>query len=178
MAKRATLYMFKPTPWDRVAHLPADVVAALANIPSNRDPDALVFGYPTTYAVKRSWERTVKRAGIQHLTRHCCRHGFVTMMLRKGFDVKTVAARGGWKDASTVLRTYAHAMEDISGTDAIFDTPVTREPTNKRPTIHKEMKNLDRQLPVEGPDRRGGQSPPLPSAEKPRMAVSRERGRR
>ena len=87
--RRATLHLFKPTPWDRVAHLPADVVAALANIPTNRDPDALVFGYENRSAASAIWSKTIRRAGIQHLTPHCCRHGFATTMLRKGFDVKT-----------------------------------------------------------------------------------------
>lgn len=44
-AGTAKLYLFKPTPWTRTANLPPDVVAALAKIPSNRNPDALVFDY-------------------------------------------------------------------------------------------------------------------------------------
>lgn len=40
-------YPFKPTPWRHIAHLPAAVVAASANIPPNRDRDAPGLGYPT-----------------------------------------------------------------------------------------------------------------------------------
>lgn len=55
-------------------------------------------------------------------------------MLHKGFDVKTVAERGGWKDATTVLRTYAHAIKDKTVTDVLFDTPVTQDAAKKRST--------------------------------------------
>lgn len=123
---RATLYLFKPTHWSRIAHLPPEVVVALANIPSNRNPEDLVFGYSERGSVRGAWNNVCKRAKIERLTPHCCRHGFATSMLRKGYDVKTVAERGGWKDATTVLRTYAHAIEDHTVTDALFDTPVTR----------------------------------------------------
>jgi integrase len=134
-AARATLYLFKPTPWSRVAHLPAEVVAAIGNIPSNRKPDERVFGYAERGSVRCAWNNVTKRAGIERLTPHCCRHGFATSMLQKGFDVKTVAERGGWKDATTVLRTYAHAIKDTTVTDVLFDTPVTQRGTKKRPTI-------------------------------------------
>lgn len=131
-AGTATLYLFKPTPWSRTAHLPPEVVAALANIPSNRKPDERVFGYTMRGGARPAWNNVIKRAGIEKLTPHCCRHGFATTMLQKGFDVKTVAERGGWKDATTVLRTYAHAIKDTTVTDALFDTPVTQRNARKR----------------------------------------------
>ena len=118
----ATIRMKKPTPWTRTAHLPGRVVAALANIGGNCNPDALVFGYAGTGSVTKVWNNVVDRAEIEALTPHCCRHGFATAMLRKGIDVKTVAVRGGWKDPMVVLKTYAHALEDQTVKDAIFDT--------------------------------------------------------
>jgi integrase len=121
-ARTATIRTNKPTPWTRTAHLPPAVFAALANIPSNRKPDDPVFGYAGAGSVKQPWAAVIDRAGIEALTPHCCRHGFATAMLRKGVDVKTVAARGGWRDAATVLRTYAHALEDQTVTDTIFRT--------------------------------------------------------
>lgn len=119
-AATATIYLHKPTPWTRLAHLPPKVVAMLANIPSNRNPDDLVFGYAGRDSIRYVWGNVCKRAGIERLTPHCCRHGFATSMLHLGFDPKTVAVRGGWKDATTVLRTYAHAMKDPTVTDALF----------------------------------------------------------
>ena len=111
----------------RKPHLPNMVVAALANIPSNRNPDELVFSYASGESVGKVWTNVAKRAGIAPLTPHCCRHGFATTMLHKGFDPKTVAVRGGWKDAGTVLKHYAHAIEDITVTDALFDTNLTQD---------------------------------------------------
>lgn len=134
----ATLHLFKPEPWIREAHLQSDVVAALANIPSNRNPDDLVFGYAGRGSVRGPWNNVCKRAGIERLTPHCCRHGFATSMLHHGFDPKTVAERGGWKDATTVLRTYAHALKDRTVTDALFDTNLTHARTASALTGRKQ----------------------------------------
>lgn len=120
--RTATLSGRKPKPWTRTAHLPPPVLAAMANIPSNRCPDDPVFQYLGAQNIKQSWEAVVTRAGIQRMTPHSCRHGFATAMLRAGFDVKTVAERGGWKDAAIVLKHYAHAIEDRTVTDEIFVT--------------------------------------------------------
>lgn len=118
----------------RIAHLPQQVITALKAIPSNRSPDQSVFGYAGTGSVSKVWRNVVARAGIEALTPHCCRHGFATTMLRAGYDVKTVAKAGGWKDAATVLRTYAHALEDMTVTDAVFDTHATQRAKPKNST--------------------------------------------
>lgn len=118
----AKIHLFKPTPWSRTAHLQPALVEALEGLPSNRSPDERVFKYTGRGSVRGPWNNVAKRAEIERLTPHCCRHGFATSMLRKGYDVKTVAVRGGWKDATTVLRTYAHAIEDQTVTDVLFDT--------------------------------------------------------
>ena len=131
-SEQATLHLFKPTPWSRVAHLPSEVLDALERIPSNRKLDEPVFGYAERGSVRCAWNNVTARAGIERLTPHCCRHGFATEMLRSGFDVKTVAEMGGWKDATTVLRTYAHAIKDKTVTEALFDTPVTQRKTKRR----------------------------------------------
>jgi len=115
----------------RTAHLPQAVVVALMNIPSNRNPDELVFNYASGESVGKVWANVCERAEIEQLTPHCCRHGFATTMLHKGFDPKTVAARGGWKDVSTVMKFYAHAMDDPTVTDALFDTNLTLQTTEE-----------------------------------------------
>ncbi len=124
-ARRARIHQSKVED-TRIAHLPPRVVAALANIPSNRNPAEPVFPYVARDSVRKSWDAVCARAGIERLTAHSCRHGFATTMLQAGYDVKTVARLGGWKDATTVLRTYAHAREDATVTDAIFDTDLTQ----------------------------------------------------
>lgn len=133
-AGRVTIRHTK-TAFTRTSHLQARVVAALANIPSNRNPDDLVFKYAGGQSVKQVWANVIIRAGIDALTPHCCRHGFATTMLRAGYDVKTVAKLGGWKDATTVLRTYAHALEDDTVTDAVFGTNLTHGAPTSGATI-------------------------------------------
>lgn len=138
----ATIKLFKPSPWTRTAHLPPAVVAALANIPSNRNPDDHVSGYTSRSSVTKVWNNVCERAGIERLTPHCCRHGFATSMLHSGYDPKTVAERGGWKDATTVLRTYAHAMKDPTVTDVLFDTKLTQRFPEKPVSTSNKKGNL------------------------------------
>jgi len=137
----AELRLHKPTPWTRTAHLPREVIFAIANIPSNRNHNERVFGYSGRGSVRGPWNNVVKRAGIEHLTPHCCRHGFATSMLHHGFDPKTVAERGGWKDATTVLRTYAHAMKDRTVTDVLFDTKLTQKAYTEITSYGKQRSN-------------------------------------
>ncbi|WP_320176698.1 site-specific integrase [Roseovarius pacificus] len=137
-AATAELHLFKPTPWKRIAHLPPEVVVALANIPSNRNPDDPVFGYSGRGSVRGPWNNVCKRAKIERLTPHCCRHGFATSMLQAGIDVKTVADMGGWKDATTVLRTYAHAMKDPSITNVLFGAKSVQGEGYDLPTIRNK----------------------------------------
>ena len=115
----------------RTAHLPGEVVVALANIPSNRNHGDLVFKYATGESVGQVWANVAKRAGIAPLSPHCCRHGFATTMLQAGIDAKTVAVRGGWADAATVLKHYAHARDDHTVTDLLFDTKLARKAGKK-----------------------------------------------
>jgi len=129
-AKQATIHQSK-IEHTRVAHMPQAVVVAIANIPSNRREEEHVFGYATGESVGQVWSNVCKRAGIAMLTPHSCRHGFATTMLQAGIDPKTVAVRGGWKDVSTVMKHYAHAMDDPTITDIIFDTYATQAQSRK-----------------------------------------------
>ncbi|BCG85330.1 integrase [Mesorhizobium sp. 113-3-9] len=116
---------------ERMAHLPPALLAALSNIPSNRKPDDLVFKYVSRESVRQVWDAAIKRAGIRNLSPHSCRHGFATTMLHNKIDVKTVAQLGGWKDVATLVKTYAHAMSDLTVTDVIFGTNLTQPETPK-----------------------------------------------
>lgn len=115
----------------RVAHLSPPAVASLANIPSNRNPNDLVFSYASGESVGQVWKNVIKRAGIEELSPHCCRHGFATSMLQVGADPKTVAVRGGWKDVATVMKYHAHAMDDPTVTDVLFGTNLTQDESRK-----------------------------------------------
>jgi integrase len=101
---------------ERRAHLPPMLVAALANIPKikGRGP----FIYRRTNDLEYAWDGVVKRAGLQRLTPHCCRHGCITMLLRNRVDVKTVS----WLcdiTPETLLKTYAHAIKDRTLTEVL-----------------------------------------------------------
>lgn len=116
---------------ERIAHLPPRLVAAIANIPSNRVPEALVFKYRSRENVRQVWDNAIARAKIRKLPPHSCRHGFATTMLHSGIDVKTVAMLGGWKDVATLVKTYAHAMNDKTVTNVVFGTNVAQAPSRK-----------------------------------------------
>lgn len=111
---------------ERRAHMPPVLVAAIANIPSNREPDEKVFGYSSRSTAKPVWRAACKRAKIKTLSYHACRHGFATAMLHAGIDPITVAKLGGWKDAKHVFATYGHAMEDDTLADRISGTPLAQ----------------------------------------------------
>lgn len=112
---------------ERRAHLPPPLFEALANIPSDREPDERVFRYSSRDTAAPVWENAYRRADIKPLSFHACRHGFATAMLQKGVDPITTAKRGGWKSPAHVFSTYGHAMDDETVTDRIVDTPVTQQ---------------------------------------------------
>lgn len=107
---------------ERMAHLPPELIAALQAIEGDRAPDGKVFKYSTRHTLKPQWEKVFKRAGIERLTFHCCRHGFATTLLHKGVDPITVAKLGGWADAQLVFKTYGHAMRDETLSNLLTDT--------------------------------------------------------
>jgi integrase len=104
---------------ERRAHLPAPLVAAIANIPDRKET---VFKYSSRDTAKPSWRKVIARAGIKDLSFHACRHGFATAMLQAGVDPVTTAKRGGWKSPAHIFATYGHAMDDEAVTDQIIST--------------------------------------------------------
>lgn len=55
--------------------------------------DELIFNLPSNTMCLRVLRHWVKRAGIdKHITWHCARHSFATLMLANGVDVKTTAS--------------------------------------------------------------------------------------
>jgi integrase len=120
--QRRVLIRDSKTRRERFARIPDRVIVALANLPRDTKP----FVSPET-TLRRHWNEDIKRAAeamprFERLTFHCCRHGFATKMLRDGVDPKTAASLGGWANTSLFLDTYAHAIQDPSLTDGIFDT--------------------------------------------------------
>lgn len=128
---RVTITMGKLDGEKREAHMPPALVAAIANIPSNRQPDATVFQYSSQHTAKYPWAAAARRAGIAPLTFHCCRHGFATALLHEGVDVVTIAKLGGWKSPEHVFKTYGHANKDDTLANRISDTQRTQRVTRK-----------------------------------------------
>jgi integrase len=119
---------------ERRAHMPAMLVAAIANIP--KIPGRPTFFYRNIEDLRPTWDSAITRAKIQRLTPHCCRHGFITGLLRKGIDVKTVS----WLADITpevLLNTYAHARKDRSLTEVLVDTDLTQEASDTSINIGK-----------------------------------------
>ena len=112
----------------RIAHMPPQLIAALANIPSNREADVALFPYAAYDSVRKPWDAVIARAGIKPVTPHGCRHGFATGLLHAGVDPITVAKRGGWKSPAQLFATYGHAMDDETVANRLFGKPVTQTP--------------------------------------------------
>jgi integrase len=122
LRKRTVLIRQTKIGEERTAHLPPALFAALANLPRDRAP----FQYANRNDVIMVWRRACKRAGIEVLSFHACRHGFATTLLQSGVDVVTVAKRGGWKTPRHVFETYGHANEDRTVTDRLTGTQVAQ----------------------------------------------------
>lgn len=120
---RVVIAMGKLGGEERVAHMPPELVAVLANLPSNREASAQVFPYAAYDSVRKPWDAAVVRAGIKRVTPHGCRHGFATALMHAGVDPVTVAKRGGWKDPAQLFATYGHAMDDETVTNLLTGKP-------------------------------------------------------
>lgn len=123
---------------ERTAHLPPALIAALANIPSNRAADSQVFPYSGYGSVKYPWEAVVVRAKIKRLTPHCCRHGFATGMMHAGIDIVTVAEKGGWKSPAQLFKTYGHARSEKALTDVLTGKPQANTDTSADISLEKQ----------------------------------------
>jgi integrase len=110
----------------RQVNLPPRLLVAVANLPKVKGRP--IFWYRTSGNLRHRWETTIKRAKIQRMTPHSGRHGFATATLRsRKIDPKTAAWLGGWKSIRHFMETYAHAIQDITQNNVLFDTPLTQE---------------------------------------------------
>ena len=110
----------------RLPHMSARLMVALANLPRDEKPFPWSEG-----SIRRFWDEDVAKAaeaipGFVRLTCHSCRHGMATKLLRDGVDPVTAAGLAGMS-VQVLLSTYAHAMQRPQLTESLFDTPVARE---------------------------------------------------
>jgi hypothetical protein len=108
--------------------MPQRLLVALANLPRDAKP----FGCWSESSLRRFWDEDIELTaktigGFRRLTFHSCRHGFATTTLRTmKLDPKTAAWLGGWDDITLFMRTYAHAIQDATLTEDIFDAESTQ----------------------------------------------------
>ena len=96
----------------RTVPLSSTAVAVLRARPRALHGD--VFQGVTTEAVKRSYMRATRRAGIEDLRVHDLRHEATTRLFEKGLNIMEVASITGHKDLR-MLRRYTHLKaEDLA----------------------------------------------------------------
>ena len=59
-----------------------------------------------------AWWSLQDKAKVPRIRFHDLRHLHVSLLIKQGFDVRTVADRVGHRDPSFTLRTYTHAFEE------------------------------------------------------------------
>jgi hypothetical protein len=115
---------------ERVAYLPAELVASLANIRSRvhrlrrHRGRELVFGLTSRSSVYRQWRAACAKAGIPYVPTHQAgRHTFFTeMIVRNGIDPKTAGDLGGCASPALLLKTYSHPEEPRKVINRVFGT--------------------------------------------------------
>lgn len=76
------------------------------------DPQGLAPWRPDS--TSRRYAKARAEAGLPSTLRlHDLRHFMATLALAGGIDVRTVASRGGWAQAATLLDRYAHVLEPV-----------------------------------------------------------------
>lgn len=73
------------------------------------NPDGKVYH---TAAVRTSWLRVCRAAGITGVRQHDLRHAHATLMIAAGVPIKAVSQRLGHHDAGFTLNVYGHLLEN------------------------------------------------------------------
>lgn len=66
-------------------------------------------GFPGT--ISNFLARTQKKLGLEHFSIHKLRHLFSSILLDKGYDLKTIQELGGWQGSETVMKVYLHSLK-------------------------------------------------------------------
>ena len=72
---------------------------------------SIVGTYIDDKNLRRSWERALKRAGVEYKKFHALRHTFATRMIKNGVELLTVSRLLGHSSIKTT-EIYAHTLED------------------------------------------------------------------
>lgn len=66
-------------------------------------------GFPGT--ISNFLARTQKKLGLETFSIHKLRHLFASILLDKGYDMKTIQDLGGWQGNETVSKVYLHSLK-------------------------------------------------------------------
>lgn len=85
------------------------MIAALANIPGDRDDAQQVFTYKNRSGPITALKTACRNAGVEYHSPHeIGRHTFATWMLSQGHTLAEVAEAGGWASIQLVMDVYGH----------------------------------------------------------------------
>lgn len=80
--------------------------------------EGTIFKSLTTYVINKDLPKWVRRAGIKkHITFHCFRHTFATLLIAKGNDIYTVSKMLSHRNVATT-QIYAHMIDSKKRTAA------------------------------------------------------------
>lgn len=86
------------------------------------------IGSPLTpMMLTHAWNRMQERAGVRHVRLHDLRHLHVSLLVREGFDPRTIADRIGHSDPAFTLRRYSHMFEEQRAAAAVNLTQLLRQ---------------------------------------------------
>lgn len=74
------------------------------------DPDKII----TPGGIEISYQRTIKKSGLERFKFHSLRHFYASWMHLEGYADKYIAKLGGWEDVTTLQRIYQHALTDAT----------------------------------------------------------------
>ena len=74
-------------------------------------------------------ERFREKHSLPHFTPHSCRHTFCSLQLAAGVDIRTLQARSGHAQASTLVNTYSHVIKTAAeaASDVLDDVLTPRK---------------------------------------------------
>lgn len=79
-------------------------------------------------------EKFIERNNLMHFTPHSLRHTFSTLQIMAGVNIRTLQARTGHAQASTLVNIYSHAIKtaDELATEALDDMLTPKSARQKR----------------------------------------------
>lgn len=95
----------------RIVYIPLSS-NALAQLPKRKKGQYKVFDLPNRMAICEYVHKWVKKAGIQkHISFHCARHTYATLLLTYGANIYTVSSLLGHTNVITT-QIYAKIIDD------------------------------------------------------------------